>query len=71
MDEKWVHAVVTRSKIKLLENYDVRKFYRYVNHKSYIDQVMFIVVNGFVPKENNLLVNGGICIKISCIPIGD
>ena len=32
---------------------------------------MFIVVNGFVPKDNNLLGNGGRSIKVSCIPVGN
>ena len=71
MDEKWVHAVVARTNIKLIENYDVGKRYHYAHHKNYIDQVMFIVVNGFVPKDNNLLGNGGRSIKVSCVPVGD
>ena len=71
MDEKWVHAVVTRTNIKLLENYNVGKRYNYAHHKNYMDQVMFIIVNGFVPYDNNLLGNGGRCIKIECIAVGD
>ena len=71
MDEKWVQAVVTRTNIKLIENYDVGQRYHYCPHKNYIDQVMFILVNGFVPKDNDLLGNGGRCIKVSCVPVGD
>ena len=71
MDEKWVYAVVARNSIKLIENYDVGKRYHYAHHKSYIDQVMFIVVNGFVPTDNYLLGNGGRSIKLSCVPVGD
>ena len=59
MDEKWVHAVVTRTNIKLLENYNTEKRFHYTHHKNYMDQVMFIVVNGFIPLENNLFGNGG------------
>ena len=32
---------------------------------------MFVVVNGFISHENNLLGNGGRSIKVSCIPVGD
>ena len=32
---------------------------------------MFIVVNGFVPTDNDLLGNGGRSIKLSCVPVGD
>ena len=71
MDEKRVHDVVTRSNIKLLETYDVGKRSHYAHHKNYIDQVMFIVVNGFIPHDNNLLGNEGRSVKVSCIPIGD
>ena len=45
--------------------------YHYEHHKSYIDQVMFIVVNGFIPHYNNLLGEGGRSIKLFCIPVGD
>ena len=31
---------------------------------------MFIVINGFIPKDNNLLGNGGRSVKVSCIPVG-
>ena len=34
MDEKWVHAVVSRTNIKLIENYDVGKRYHYAHHKT-------------------------------------
>ena len=54
---------------KLIENYDVGKRYNYVPHKKYINQVMFIVVNGFLPKDNNILGNGGRCIKVSFVPV--
>ena len=55
MDEKWVHAIVTRSNIKILESLDINNRYHYAHHKNFIDQVMFIVVNGFIPNDNNLL----------------
>ena len=71
MDEKWIHAVVKRTNIKLLEQYGIGKRCHYVHHKNYMDQVMFIVVNGFVPHNNNLLGEGGRSIKVSCIPVGD
>ncbi len=58
MDEKWVHAVVTRTNVKLLKNYNAGKRFHYAHHKNYMDQVMFIVVNGFVPFQNNLFGNG-------------
>ena len=32
---------------------------------------MFIVVNNFIPKDNNLLGMGGKSVKVSCIPVGD
>ena len=32
---------------------------------------MFIVINGFIPKDNDLLGNGGRSIKIACIPVGE
>ena len=66
-----MHAVVTRTKIKLLENYNVGKRFHYAHHKNYMDQVMFIVVNGFVPFPNNLFGNGGRSIKVECIAIGE
>ena len=31
----------------------------------------FIVVNGFIPHDNNLLGEGGKSIKVSCILVGD
>ena len=71
MDEKWVHAVVTRTNIKIIESYKVGKRYHYAHHKNFIDQVMFIVVNGFIPEKNNLLGMGGKSVKVSCIPVGD
>ena len=71
MDEKWVHAVVTRTNIKLLENYNAGKRFHYAHHKNYMDQVMFIVVNGFVPFQNNLFGNGGRSIKVECIAVGE
>ena len=33
MDEKWVHAVVTRTNVKLLENYNAGKRFHYAHHK--------------------------------------
>ena len=71
MDEKLVDGVVTRSNIKVLKSYDLDARYHYAHHKSHIDQVMFIVVNGFIPKDNDFLGNGGKSVKISCVPIGD
>ena len=71
MDEKWVDGVVTRSNIKVLKSYDLDARHHYAHHKSHIDQVMFIVVNGFIPKDNDLLGNGGRSVKVSCIPIED
>ena len=71
MHEKWVHAVVTRSNIKLLESYDIKNRYHYAHHKSFIDQVMFVVINGFIPTDNDILGNGGRSIKVSCVPVGD
>ena len=65
------HAIVSQTNIKFIENYDVGKGYHYAQNKNYIDQVMFIVVNVFVPKDNDLLGNGGRCIKVSCVPVGD
>ena len=62
---------MTRTNVKILEQYGIRKRYHYAHHKSYIDQVMFIVVNGFMPRDNNLLGDGGRSVKVSCIPIGD
>ena len=56
---------------KLLEQYGIVKQYHYAHHKNYIDQVMFIVVNGFIPHENDLLGNGGRSVKVSCILVGD
>ena len=32
---------------------------------------MFIVFNEFIPCDNKLLGNGGISVKVSCIPVGD
>ena len=69
MDEKWVDGVVMRSNIKVLESYNLDSRYHYAHHKSYVDQVMFIVLNSFIPKDNDLLGNGGRSVKISCIPI--
>ena len=71
MDEKWVDGIVTRTNIKILESYSIDRRHIYAHHKNYVDQVMFIVVNGFIPKENNLLGNGGRCIKVACVPVGD
>ena len=71
MDEKWVHAIVTRSNIKILEYLDINNRYHYAHHKNFIDQVMFIVVNGFIPNDNNLLGRGGRSVKVSCIPVGN
>ena len=57
MDEKWVMAVVSRCHIKIMEtDYEAR--YHMAHHKNYLDQVMFIVINGFIPKDNDLLGNG-------------
>ena len=70
MDEKWVMEVVSRCHIKILAtDYEAR--YHMAHHKNYLDQVMFIVVNGFIPKYNDLLGNGGRCVKVSCIPVGN
>ena len=71
MDEKWVHAVVTRSNIKVLESYGIDKRYHYAHHKSFIDQVIFVVINGFIPEDNDIMGNGGRSIKVSCVPVGD
>ena len=32
---------------------------------------MFIVVNGFIPKDNDILGNEGRCVKVSCVPVGN
>ena len=70
MDERWVSAVSTKCHIKILTtNYDAR--YHTAFHKNYMDQVMFIVVNGFIPKDNDILGNGGRCVKVSCVPVGN
>ena len=71
MDEKWVQAITIRRNIKVLGSYHVDKRYFYAPHKNYLDQVMFIVINGFVPNNNDLLGNGGRSIKVACIPIGE
>ena len=49
---------------------DINNRYHYAHHKNFIDQVMFIVVNGFIPNDNNLLGMGGRSVKVSCIPVG-
>ena len=71
MDEKWVKAVSVRSNIKVLGSYHVNQRYHYAQHKNYLDQVMFIIINGFVPYNNDLLGNGGRSIKVACIPVGE
>ena len=32
---------------------------------------MFVVVNGFIPKDNNKMGIGGRSLKVSCVPVGD
>ena len=59
MDEKWVQAITIRRNIKVLGSYHVDKRYFYAPHKNYLDQVMFIVINGFILNNNDLLGNGG------------
>ena len=71
MDEKWVQAITIRRNIKVLGSYHVDKRYYYAPHKNYLDQVMFIVINGFIPNDNNILGNGGRSVKVACIPIGE
>ena len=65
MDEKWVKAITVRSNVKLLGSYHINQRYHYAQHKNYLDQVMFIVINGFIPKKNDLLGNGGRSIKVA------
>ena len=36
-----------------------------------MDQVMFIIVNGFIPFNNNLFGKGWRIIKVECISVGD
>ena len=71
MDEKWVQAITIRRNIKILASYHIDRRTFYAPHKNYLDQVMFIVINGFIPKDNDLLGNGGKSIKVACIPVGD
>ena len=70
MDEKWVQAIAIRRNIKVLSSYHIDKQYHYVLHKNYLDQVMFIVVNGLIPEGNNLLGNCGRSVKVSYVPVG-
>ena len=55
----------------MLESYDINKRHHYAHHKSFIDQVMFVVINGFIPKDNDIMGNGGRSIKVSCVPVGE
>ena len=71
MDEKWVMAITTRCHIKLLTETKNEARYHVAHHKNYLDQVMFIVINGFIPKDNDLLGNGGRSVKVSCVPVGN
>ena len=69
MDEKWVMAVTTWFHIKLLAtDYETR--YHMAHHKNFIDQVMFIVIIVFIPKDNNLLGNDGSSNKFSFVLVG-
>ena len=65
MDEKWVKEVTVRSNVKVLGYYHVNQRYHYAQHKNYLDQVMFIVLNGFIPHNNDLLGNGDRFIKFA------
>ncbi len=58
MDEKWVYAMVTRTNIKLLSSYHINGRHNYIPHKTKIDQIMFIVVNGFILIGNGMLEKG-------------
>ena len=70
MDEKWVMAVRTKTNIKIIMTHNPDSRYHHAHHKNYLDQVMFVVINGFIPKDNDLLGNGGRSVKVSCIPVG-
>ena len=39
--------------------------------QKYLNQVMFIVVNDFIPNRNVILRNGSKSTKVCCVPVGN
>ena len=50
-------------------SYYVDGRYHYAPHIKYLDQVMFIVINGFFLNENDILGNEGRSVKVWCINV--
>ena len=62
--------MVMRTNIKLLSSYHIDGWYNYVPKKTKLDQIIFMMVNGFIPNRNDILGKSGRCVKVGCVSIG-
>ena len=62
--------MVTRTNIKILSLYHIDGRHNYIPSKTKMDQIMFMVVNGFILIGNDIFGKGERCVKVDCVPLG-
>ena len=69
MDEKWFFGCRMRSFQKILPSIGMSPKNTFVQHKSHIEKSMYVVVTGFVMKDN-AFDHGGVAVPILCVCVG-
>ena len=69
MDEKWFYAVRSRNNCKVLTSIGLEPSDYYCQHKNHIGKEMYIVVTGFVLRNNDITA-GGTAVPVSCVRVG-